>query len=248
MRPLIGMPTSLDDRGRWHPGRTYHYLDAAYASAIDAAGGQPILLPPQRDIAGLVERLDGLLLPGGDDFEPDHPYPDSVSFDLVSEAQLSFDLALVRIALERDLPVLGICYGMQLLAIEHGATLCFDLATDRPEACVHQLPESEGRHAVEILPGSLLASLFGDQTLHVNSLHHQAVDTAGPRLRVSAQAPDGVIEAIECDDYRFALGVQWHPEKLGGHLRNDLFRGFVTACRDASPRFIRGDSEGLSRK
>jgi putative glutamine amidotransferase len=231
MRPLIGMPPCLDDRGRWRGGRTYHYMDAAYARALDAAGAHVLVLPAQGGADALVERLDGLLLPGGDDFAPDRAYPADVHFDTVPEAQLDFDRALLTAALEQQLPLLGICYGMQLLGLAHGGTLHFDLETDRPGSEAHQLPEDAGRHALEIEPGSRLAAILGPAPGPVNSLHHQALADVGAGVRVCARARDGVVEAIELESHPFALGVQWHPEKLAGPHRDALFQALVGECQ-----------------
>ncbi|MFP8874415.1 MAG: gamma-glutamyl-gamma-aminobutyrate hydrolase family protein, partial [Myxococcota bacterium] len=112
MRPWVGIALGHDDQGRWRTGRDYVYGDLAYVRAVEAAGGIPIVLPIQEDPSLLVERIDALLLPGGDDFPPPPGrYPESVAFDLVSEPQRNFDAALLAAALERDLPTLGICYG-----------------------------------------------------------------------------------------------------------------------------------------
>jgi gamma-glutamyl-gamma-aminobutyrate hydrolase PuuD len=231
MRPLIGMPPCLDDRDRWRAGRTYHYMDAAYARALDAASAHGVVLPRQGDAAALVERLDGLLLPGGDDFAPECAYPADVRFDTVPQSQLDFDRALLTAALDRQIPVLGVCYGMQLLGLARGATLHFDLATDRPGSDAHVLPEDTGRHALEVEPGSRLAEILGPEPGPVNSLHHQALAELGTGVRASARAPDGVVEAIELEGHSFALGVQWHPEKLEGLHREALFGAFVVACQ-----------------
>jgi len=232
MRPLIGIPPCLDARGRWKPGRRYHYLDARYADALCEAGADAVVLPGQADVASLVSRLDGLLLPGGDDFPPDRSYPEGVHFDPVPDAQLAFDRALLDVALARGLPVLGICYGMQLLAVHAGARLHYDLASDRPDAAPHQLPEGDdGRHALRVEPGTRVAALLGEDPEPVNSQHHQAVAFAAAPLRASAQAADGVIEAVERTDARFAVGLQWHPERLGEDHRRRVFGGFVDACR-----------------
>jgi len=229
MRPLIGIPPCLDDRGRWFSGRTTQYLDTTYASAIEAGGGIPMLLPLQSDAAAAVERIDGLLLPGGDDFPPSHPYPEGVSFELASPEQIDFDGRLLDQAYAHNLPVLAICYGMQRLALHAGGTLHADIATDLPDAAEHRLPEGHGRHALCIEADSRLARILGVTPEPVNSRHHQAVADPGS-LRVSARAADGVIEAIERATGPFCVGVQWHPEKLDGPHREQLMGAFITAC------------------
>ena len=232
MRPLIGIPPSLDGRGRWRPGRHYHYLHDAYARAVAAAGGLPVYLPIQPEAGALLERLDGLLLPGGDDLPPERPLPDGVELELVPEAQLAFDTRLLEGALARSLPVLAICYGMQLLAQVRGGRLHHHLPSDRPQGGPHRLSEADGRHAITIAPESRLAHALGDAEAEVNSLHHQGVSDAGD-LVVSARAEDGLIEAVEDADARFCIGVQWHPEKLAGPGRERLFAAFAAACEGA---------------
>jgi putative glutamine amidotransferase len=229
MRPLIGIPPCLDERGRWRPEREYHYADAAYARAVAEAGAVPVYLPQQDDVAALADRIDALLLPGGGDFAPDRAYPSGVSFDLVPARQLAFDRALLAAALERDRPVLGICYGMQLLALHCDGGLHFDLATDLPGAAQHQLGDPHARHAIWVEPATRLRGVLGADEASVNSRHHQAVADPGS-ARVTARSPDGLIEAVELPDARFALGVQWHPESLDARHREQLFGAFVDAC------------------
>jgi putative glutamine amidotransferase len=231
MRPLIGIPPCLDERGRWHPRRHTQYLDTSYALAVDAAGGLPVQLPLQGEAEALLDRLDGLLLPGGDDFPPPAPYPPEVRFQAVSQRQLAFDRRLLAGALERGLPLLGICYGMQLLALHGGGRLHYDLPTDRPDAAEHRLDEATGRHGLRLEPGTRLGDLLGGAPGPVNSLHHQAVAEPGPALRVAARSEDGLIEAVEGAGSAFCIGVQWHPEKLAGPHRERLFAAFVAACR-----------------
>jgi len=233
-RPLIGIPPCLDAAERIRPGRRTHYLDETYARAVEEAGGQPIYLPPVGSPELAAARVDGLLVPGGDDFPPDRPYPESVRFEPVPAEQLAFDAALLGAALARGIPVLGICYGMQLLARHYGGRLIHDIGHDLPEASEHRLSQSEGRHPLRILPGSRLHTILGENAPPVNSLHHQAVAEAGERAVEAAWAPDGVVEALEAeDDAGFVVGVQWHPEKMDGPHRTRLFAHFLRACAEA---------------
>jgi putative glutamine amidotransferase len=233
VRPLIGIPPVRDDRGRLRPGRAIEYLDVRYVRALDAAGATPVCLPLQTDAAALVDRLDGLLIPGGGDFAPERSYPAGVEFDAASPEQLDFDRRVLARALARGIPVLGICYGMQLLAVHHGARLHYDIPTDLPGAGAHRLPEPEGRHRLRVEPGSRLAALLAGDGGAVNSRHHQAVAEAGAGLRVAACADDGVIEAVERTQGPFCLGVQWHPERMEPRHQERVFGAFVRACAGA---------------
>ncbi|MFO0690155.1 MAG: gamma-glutamyl-gamma-aminobutyrate hydrolase family protein [Myxococcota bacterium] len=234
-RPRIGIPLSLDDRGRWRAERTYHYIDQSYADAIDRAGGAALHLPIQSDVPGLVDAIDGLLLPGGDDFPSETPLAPEIEaqLDLVPAAQLAFDRMLFEAACAKGLPVLGICYGMQLMAIAAGGQLDAHLPSQRPDAGPHKLAP-DARHPISIVPGSRLAAIAGADSMPVNSLHHQGVRTPGRGQRVAARGSDGVIEAIEWiadDGAPFRLGVQWHPEKQRDAFSERLFAAFIEAAR-----------------
>ena len=231
MRPSIGIPQCLDERGRWKPGRTYQYIDVAYARAVEQAGGVSLYLPLQADVESLTTRIAGLLLPGGDDLLPQTSYPKGVHLDPVPAAQVAFDRRLLAAALARGLPVLAICYGMQLLALHHGGSLHHHIPTDVPEAGPHRLPEPDGRHVVRIAPGSRLAAALGEAQARVNSLHHQGVAEPGAGLRACAHSEDGLIEAIERAEPPFCVGVQWHPEKMEGAHRERIFGAFLEASR-----------------
>ncbi|MCD7709972.1 MAG: membrane dipeptidase [Porphyromonadaceae bacterium] len=201
-----------------------------YVEAVIRAGGVPLLLPVTTDPAvwrSVVVRLDGLLLTGGGDFSA------AVMGNLISplaactdaERDVSESL-LLRLALQRQLPVFGICRGLQLMNLVLGGTIYQDLPSEYPkDLLTHSQKEDKRRpvHEVSLAEGSLLLKLSGKNTLRVNSLHHQAVDRVAPSLRVSAVAPDGVLEAIESPYYPL-YGVQWHPEQL-------LAGGDVSALR-----------------
>jgi putative glutamine amidotransferase len=230
MRARVGIPPSLDATGRIRAGRRYDYLDAAYARAVAEAGGVPLYLPGTAPVDAALDAVDALLVPGGDDLLPRVPYPAHVRFAPVPEPQRAFDEALLRGALARGLPVLGVCYGMQLLVHTLGGALLYDLAHERPELAPHRLAEPEGRHGLRLAPGSRLAEILGGAGCEVNSLHHQGVADPGPALRASAWADDGLVEAVEWPDRtRFVVGVQWHPEKLETSHRAQVFGALVGA-------------------
>lgn len=236
-RPQIGISLTLDDHGRWREGREYHYIDRSYADAISAAGGIALQLPIQTNPAAIVESLDGLLIPGGNDFPPEGALPDEIpdaaDLDLISAEQLAFDEALFEAASERAIPILGICYGMQLMARMRNGVLDAHLPSQRRDADCHKLPP-DARHPIEIEPDSRLARILGSETCEVNSLHQQAVRQVGPAHRAVASSSDGVIEAIErsgASADTWELGVQWHPEKMVEDSSQRLFRAFVNACR-----------------
>ena len=144
-------------------------------------------------------------------------------------AQVAFDRRLLAAALARGIPVLAICYGMQLLALHHGGSLHYHIPTDVAEAGPHRLREPDGRHVVHIAPGSRLAAALGVAEAPVNSLHHQGVAEPGAGLRPCAHSQDGLVEAIERVESPFCVGVQWHPEKMEGPHRERLFGAFVAA-------------------
>jgi putative glutamine amidotransferase len=240
-RPQIGIPLTLDDRGRWRKARAYHYIDRSYADAIDRAGGIALQLPIQSDPIRLIDSLDGLLIPGGDDFPADDVPQDSMSerrpedppLELVAPEQLAFDEALFEAASNRGIPILGICYGMQLMARMRHGVLDTHLPSQRPDADCHKLP-SDARHPIRIESNSQLADILGSETCDVNSLHQQAVRQVGPMHRAVASSSDGIIEAIERSSATtdsWEIGVQWHPEKMAEESSGRLFSAFIEACR-----------------
>ncbi len=231
------------------PARLHDYL-APYCEALEAVGAVPVRDWPTKDalrdeaaLRAFLERFQGLLLPGGADVEPwrygEAPIPELGKTDAeLDEGQL----ALAGLAMRSDLPTLGICRGIQVMAVAAGVGLYQDLPAQQPSNVAHEVRTTRQTlaHEVEVAPGSRLASLCGAARFAVNSRHHQAIradgraEWVGP-LRVVARAPDGIVEGIEGPDHRFLVAVQWHPENLVERHPEaaGLFRGFAAACGHA---------------
>ena len=219
-RPVIGLCTALE-RAQWSVwDQTAVLLPRNYVDAVQAAGGMALLLPPDPQLVEqpeeLLQRLDGLLLAGGADIDPASygQTPHAQTQDPVPERD-AFEIALTRGAIERDVPLLGICRGMQLINVALGGTLTQHL----PEHLGHEEHRKvngsfDGSdHEVELLDGTLAMRVIGAARHNTKSHHHQGVDRVGDGLRVSATATvDGLVEAIELPERSFVLGVQWHPE------------------------------------
>ncbi len=241
MRPLIAVTTSLTPELDGRPERAT--LNAAYLRAVQAAGAAPVLLTPQMDqqsIVGLLGAVSGLVLTGGGDVYPalygEEPHEKTGG---VSVPRDRMEIEALGLALERNLPVLAICRGMQILNVALGGSLIQDLPDQRPSDINHAQtaggahPRDAVTHGVSVEEGSCLAGVLGGCDLSVNSMHHQALSQLGDGVRAAAWATDGVVEGIEMPEERWVLGVQWHPEELFGaheHARR-LFEAFVAAAQ-----------------
>ncbi|MFZ5819750.1 MAG: gamma-glutamyl-gamma-aminobutyrate hydrolase family protein [Chloroflexota bacterium] len=236
MQPLIGITTNQSKNEDDLPSVM---VLQSYARAVLQAGGAPVLIPSMLAEAGwesLYARLDGILLSGGADLEPDlfdgQPHPRVYGVDPLRD---SVELSLFRAAVADGKPLLGICRGIQLVNVALGGTLYTHLRDQFPNALDHDYPGNLRTalvHEVRLEAGTRLADISGEPVLRVNSLHHQGVKDVAPGLRVTSHAPDGLVEAVELPGHPFALAVQWHPEWLTDQQSTrNLFRAFVEAAR-----------------
>ena len=229
-KPIIGITTYLT-RAAWNAWEADTALvPASYVGAVVRAGGVPLLVPPGASIDRTLDVVDGLIFSGGSDVDPElyGADPHAETGGVVRERD-DFELALMRAALARDLPVLAICRGSQVLNVALGGRL-EQHVPDRVGTHVHK--ETAGvfaEHEVEVLPATQLATLLSGRH-DVKSHHHQGLGELGDALREAARAPDGTIEAVEDPARRFAVGVLWHPEE-GEDLA--LFAALVEAARSA---------------
>lgn len=232
--PIIAL--NADYRGAKKDAPAFSYVQAGYFDAITRAGGVPLVMPPYEDEADLhrvLDLVDGVLMVGGADLDPRrdgfmmHP-----SVRMLDNRREQFDRMLVRVVAQRSIPVYGIGVGMQLLNVSQGGNLFLHLPEDLPKALPHKDPlDPAHRHALDVVPGSLMERIYGEGEIRVNSFHHMAVDEVAPGFRATATCPDGVIEAIESTNPDwFAFGTQFHPEADSATaLDMRIFEEFLSA-------------------
>lgn len=240
--PLIGItPDTVADLSGASDNRAEPLLvlQQRYARAIQEAGGVPLILPTAATEAALrrvIETVDGVLVSGGNfDIHPKlYGEEPTKALGQIKEERTEFELALISLALKRDLPLLGVCGGAQAINVVLGGSLYQDIPSQVASALEHQRSalKDKGGHMVRIHERTRLKRIVRREQLEVNTTHHQAVKKLGHGLIVNATAEDGVIEGIESREHGFVLGVQWHPEFLSGRdpAQQAIFRSFVRSC------------------
>lgn len=238
MRPLIGLTTSLI-HGAESGAMDRFGVTSLYCRAVVAAGGSPILIPglgAAEAVEAIFPHLDGILFTGGVDIHP-HRYGQEIhpGCGEIDEDRDATELALAALARQSQIPVLGICRGIQLINVAWGGTLIQDIPMQRPGSEDHRasVPEPPRiAHTLTISQDSRLAQYLGTTAIPANTLHHQAVDSPAPGFAVTAWAADGTVEAIELPGERLLLGVQCHPEHL--YRQDDRWLGLFGALVEAA--------------
>lgn len=241
-QPLIGC-TAYRKTADQNPPIELYGAATVYTEAVRRAGGIPLLIPlglNEAELAQIIERVDGLMLPGGGDIEPAlyQGAMDTTMWGIDRERDRT-ELYLTRQVVSHKKPILAICRGIQVLNVALGGSLWGDVASQMPKAIRHDYfrtyPRNRLSHTVEINDDSLLAGCLGQKQVWVNSLHHQGIRELGQGLRITALAPDGLIEGVEVAGHPFAVGIQWHPECLvdDDPAMLSLFKGLVAASRQS---------------
>ena len=224
-RPVIGITGNYEE--------LTCKLGRGYYQSVVAAGGIPVIIPPSADtdvIVGTLEHIDGLILSGGGDINPlwagEEPVP---QLHTINQERDLPELLITRLAYNRQIPILGICRGIQTLAVALEGKVAQDIGAAGIKHS-QDADRSEPTHSVSVEPNSTLLNIYKEERLYVNSFHHQAVSDPGKRFRVTATSPDGIIEAIESAEFKSIMGVQWHPECLTDGL--PLFQWLVCEAAD----------------
>ncbi len=231
MIPIIGITCHQDE------GKNVLSLNEAYIHAVEKCGGVPLLLPyvhTGEAIRRHCEIMDGLILAGGVDVDPQYFGEQPVGTGEITPERDRYEISLVREFLALDKPVLAICRGVQILNICAGGDIYQDIYLQAEEVIKHvqQAPRWYPTHSVRLKEGSRLDKIFGQTTIKVNSFHHQASRKMAPGFEACAWSQDGIIEAVESLKHRFVVGVQWHPEQMALRSQEqlELFREFIRAC------------------
>jgi putative glutamine amidotransferase len=248
-KPIIGIGSDvLSPEGKRESAFAY----LTYIESLKRAGAIPVVIPPQpENAADVIAIIDGLVLAGGFDCDPQvYGAEPHHTVEPMDTRRQSNDLGLAKAARERRVPTLGICLGLQVMNVAAGGTLVQDIASEMETEINHASePEDRSRHDVIIEGATQLGGILGDRELNVNSSHHQAIGKVGAGLRVTAHAPDGVVEGLEDPRHPFYVGVQWHPEDMSGEdSASRLFGAFLEAAREYAEKKLSARSSQLAGK
>lgn len=222
-KPLIGITTDLKE--------DHNSIEESYSKAVAKYGGLPILIPTTSEnksyLEGIIERLDGLLIPGSRDMDPkfynENPHPKIREMSL---ERTEAEFYVLKEALENKLSVLGICGGMQFINVFFGGSLYQDIESLVDKALDH---EEGAVHGIEVYTDTKLHNILSNKKFDVKSYHHQAINKVGSDLNINAESPDGIIEGIESKN-GFVLGIQWHPELEETETSKQIFENFIKEC------------------
>lgn len=233
MKPIIGINCDFEDCNK----QPYSFLYENYSEAVIKAGGIPLLLPiinEKKSLEIILDKVNGLLLTGGDDVPPQQ-YKEKrhEKTVCVHPDKYTSDFILVTLALRLKKPILAICYGAQLVNVALGGSLIQDIPAEIKTNLIHKTLENDKyTHPVIIKKGTLLHKIIGTDCIEVNSTHHQATKKLGKGLIDTACTDDGIIEAIEGEDYPFLVGVQWHPERMINNTQHlKLFKALINTSK-----------------
>ncbi len=242
MKPIIGITSDIDENGET-------FLKADYSRAILRAGGLPVVLPAGlEDIEEICSRIDGLLLTGGEDVNPllfgEEPKRE---LGKIAPERDEMEMALAKCAIGKDMPVVGICRGHQILNVALGGTIYQHIYSDLEGPLLQHKQQADRNyptHTVTVEEGSRLSTYVEGNEFLVNSLHHQAVHDVPKPLVVTARAKDGIIEALESTQHKFVMSVQWHPEALSNRVDETSLRLFEGLVEASNPQYL-ASKEGL---
>lgn len=242
MKPLIGLTPTPELKEQEHGTFRRLALSDNYSKAVEASGGIAVMLPThQSDVAAILDRLDGVIITGGGDIDPatygQAPHPKTGDIDPERD---EFELRILEAAIARDMPLLGICRGLQMFNVALGGTLVQDIKDEMPESVEHKQQDHRIHHErvyqeASILPGDHpMRRIASGESIGINSFHHQGIDQLAPALRAIAQTADGLIEAVYHPGMTFGLAVQWHPEMLAPtHPEHaNIFAHLIDAARN----------------
>lgn len=235
MKAIIGISSQL----RQEKNRTIDVLNYTYINAVTKAGGLPIILPVMEDIKDIekhMDILDGIIFSGGEDISPIYYNEEPLrEVDTICYDRDITEFEQFRIAYKRQIPILGICRGFQLINVALGGSLYQDIHRQVPEAIGHSAPYNmdQGYHTIEIFKDTILEDILKTDRIMVNSNHHQAIKDLGKNLKVSAISKDNIIEAIESTNNNFLLAVEFHPEAMVERHEEflDIFKYFIDKCK-----------------